>query len=665
MAMQKVMSSVSDLFTKKNLGTDRPGMQVASKEKSTSFQSIMSMQTGKQLSKTSQQKEMTASVQTVNEKSQQNNIEPVEKNLAKGSSIEQMAEEENLSDAKVTEDVKTVLEAQQYDPKGDNEVVLGENEICSRETLQVLNKCQKKLQEFLIEQLDVSVEDLEEAMEELGISLMNLQNLTSVQQLVLYVTGENDKSLLLTNESLATQVQQILKEVENIVMDFASESFVSEEEFVGLFEKMEANSLYAEELSATEKIEVATLTVDDMPDSKTTEQILPTSNTPVQSENVSNEEGISFEGVKIVEQLQTKEQLQAEPQNSMETVGMEEAKFEAVATIETEEKDILVQDTPHKAKQNNTQETAKFEVESEKINTVQKDGKFIESFEEEDIKNQTTEMEISKASIEDAGQVKQKSEAFNAVGVEQVAEVEHIANKKESKNVENDKGLDVQKTFSAIKKNVENVNSDETAGSKQNNDWNNRDRQLSQKDNLSVMDQFVNHLAGNRITGTEQMEMRVEIVEQMREIVQQVVDQVKMVVTENTSSMEMQLNPENLGKVQLTVVSKAGHITAQFIAENEMAKQALESQIQQLRETLGNQGLKVEEVEVSVSDFSFHHNNQANAEQQKEQYRSSHSRKAMRMINLNDIDGLEQMSEEERIATDMLRRQGNQVDYTA
>ena len=74
MAMQKVMSSVSDLFTKKNLGTDRPGMQVASKEKSTSFQSIMSMQTGKQLSKTSQQKMQTECCATFSDKSAQHSV---------------------------------------------------------------------------------------------------------------------------------------------------------------------------------------------------------------------------------------------------------------------------------------------------------------------------------------------------------------------------------------------------------------------------------------------------------------------------------------------------------------------------------------------------------------------------------------------------------------
>ena len=43
--------------------------------------------------------------------------------------------------------------------------------------------------------------------------------------------------------------------------------------------------------------------------------------------------------------------------------------------------------------------------------------------------------------------------------------------------------------------------------------------------------------------------------------------------------MEIQLNPENLGKINLTVVAKDGMITAQLTAQNEAVKNAIENQI--------------------------------------------------------------------------------------
>ena len=75
--------------------------------------------------------------------------------------------------------------------------------------------------------------------------------------------------------------------------------------------------------------------------------------------------------------------------------------------------------------------------------------------------------------------------------------------------------------------------------------------------------------------------------------------------------MELQLNPEHLGRVHLTITEKEGMMTAQFAAETHAAKEAIESQLMQLRETLQEQGLKVESIEVTVADFSFNQNSQA------------------------------------------------------
>ena len=128
--------------------------------------------------------------------------------------------------------------------------------------------------------------------------------------------------------------------------------------------------------------------------------------------------------------------------------------------------------------------------------------------------------------------------------------------------------------------------------------------------------------------------------------------------------MEIQLNPEKLGKVNLSVVSKNGQMTASFVTESEMAKNALESQMQQLKDTLQNQGLKVDAIEVSVSDFKFEQSSNMNEEQQRQH--SANKKKAPRKIDLSMLDdGFDELSEADTLAAQVMIDNGNTVDYTA
>ena len=116
---------------------------------------------------------------------------------------------------------------------------------------------------------------------------------------------------------------------------------------------------------------------------------------------------------------------------------------------------------------------------------------------------------------------------------------------------------------------------------------------------------FVDRLTQAFEPGTENAEIRQV---SMQEIVDQVVNHIRIRVLPQTTSMELQLNPESLGRVHLSVSSNQGVATATLTVQNEMAKEALESQLVVLRENLESQGLKVESVEVNVSNFGF--NNQ-------------------------------------------------------
>lgn len=151
------------------------------------------------------------------------------------------------------------------------------------------------------------------------------------------------------------------------------------------------------------------------------------------------------------------------------------------------------------------------------------------------------------------------------------------------------------------------------------------------------------------------------------EILQQIAEFVKVSVSQDVSSLEMQLNPENLGKLYLQIsATKEGSITAQFAAQNEAVKEALETQIVELKQTLNQQGVKVDAIEVTVASHEFEKNLEQNAEREKQQGQQEEQRQGRRNLNLNQLDGLSGlMSEEEMLAAKIMQENGNSMDVTA
>jgi hypothetical protein len=74
----------------------------------------------------------------------------------------------------------------------------------------------------------------------------------------------------------------------------------------------------------------------------------------------------------------------------------------------------------------------------------------------------------------------------------------------------------------------------------------------------------------------------------------------KLMLSGDKSEMLMQLKPESLGKVTLKIVTEQGLVNAKFTVENDEAKQALEANMQALKDELSKQGLSVRDCEVEV-----------------------------------------------------------------
>lgn len=150
------------------------------------------------------------------------------------------------------------------------------------------------------------------------------------------------------------------------------------------------------------------------------------------------------------------------------------------------------------------------------------------------------------------------------------------------------------------------------------------------------------------------------------DIMNQITEYIKINLKSDVQEMELQLHPASLGSVNVQLASKDGVITAQFTAQNETVKAAIESQLVQLKTQFEEQGIKVDAVEVTVANYRFDQNFSGKEENPEEGNRNG--KKGHRRINLNDMsleELPEDMEDSERIAAEMMARNGNTVDYTA
>lgn len=154
------------------------------------------------------------------------------------------------------------------------------------------------------------------------------------------------------------------------------------------------------------------------------------------------------------------------------------------------------------------------------------------------------------------------------------------------------------------------------------------------------------------------------------DVIRQIVTYTQTHITEHTATLEMQLNPEHLGKLFLELTSHEGTVSARIFTQNEVVKEALESQIADLRQSMNQAGIKVEAIEVTVESHEFERNleEQANQEQ-KQAEEQERAAKQTRRINLNELSELEGiggvMTDEEALVAQMMAEQGNSVDFTA
>lgn len=192
----------------------------------------------------------------------------------------------------------------------------------------------------------------------------------------------------------------------------------------------------------------------------------------------------------------------------------------------------------------------------------------------------------------------------------------------------------------------------------------NSQSELSGNGNESLSGQFLKTLIGNVDNAVNADSTFKGYTVNAEDVVRQLVDAIKVNVNGSFSEMELQLQPENLGKLNLVISSRDGIITAQLMAENEDVKSAIENQIVMLKDNFDQQGLKVDAVEVTVQTHGFEMGKNLEGSEENSQNEEKHrNSRSLTLEEINAIIGDDEAADEDVLAAEMMRATGGNVDY--
>lgn len=437
----------------------------------------------------------------------------------------------------------------------------------AKEIKDTLDQLQSKVQSSL----DLSTEEFEQFLENLGFSMYDLLNPDNMKQFVLQANGSGDITSVLTDEKLAESMNQLLQLVNEINQEITLPKDVVQE-------------LLAKESTVMDTVEATN------------------NNSSVESDNGIN------------------------------------------ATV------IIV---------NNSSSI------TDNVNLLDKQSNTLVQT------NTSVDNTLLGSNLDSANALNDKGQLATVIGINTTEENSQIINKNtyittdSIVNVVDDDTPAITYNMSEDTSLAENNNSlSKESNASESNLMNKETLDLnlaSEKDSdiNTQLDGYFNNLINLSQNSSINPETTLESIKNFRDIVNQIVEQLKIVINSEQTSMELQLNPESLGKINLSLVSKDGVMTAHFTTQNEVTKEAIESQMQILKDNLNSQGLKVESIEVTVSNFEFGQNSQAFANDN--QSNNSQNRGFIQF----DEDLESPKNEDITLINDLMEQMGSSVSYTA
>ena len=174
---------------------------------------------------------------------------------------------------------------------------------------------------------------------------------------------------------------------------------------------------------------------------------------------------------------------------------------------------------------------------------------------------------------------------------------------------------------------------------------------------VSLSEKFVNTFTAKfeeKISGITDTAAATDI----RMITDQILEQIKINITPDTTHLEISLTPEHLGKVNVQIESTDNTVTAKFTTETRVAKEAIESNLIQFKEQLVEQGIKVDTIEVTVSDFAFNKNGSSGQNEE-----NGKANKNKRELTLDEIN--EKLGDNDLTAQSYIDNGTSTVNYVA
>ncbi len=153
----------------------------------------------------------------------------------------------------------------------------------------------------------------------------------------------------------------------------------------------------------------------------------------------------------------------------------------------------------------------------------------------------------------------------------------------------------------------------------------------------------------------------------IQSVIDQIVEMAKTSTDSETTTLEMLLNPEGLGKIYMEVSQEGSEVTAKLYTQSETVREALIDQMAALQEQLVGNGTKVTSIEVAVATHEFEQNLEEGQQDHNQEAQSQQQqRKGVRNLNLNSLDELSGlMTEEEQLVAQIMRDNGNTMNVTA
>lgn len=173
---------------------------------------------------------------------------------------------------------------------------------------------------------------------------------------------------------------------------------------------------------------------------------------------------------------------------------------------------------------------------------------------------------------------------------------EIIDNKEKVNNMPEDLSFD--KNFDDIKSKIKEINPEPTGE--------------AEIEVTNANEAFV-PLIKDRISFNTSNKLKVEEVVHVepKEIVEQIVNKVKVDLTDNKNHIKLSLKPEALGNMTMDIEVSKGGVVAKILVDNYRTKEIIESNIVQLKEGIEDTGMEIKTVEVHVgNNADFNHKEQ-------------------------------------------------------